>query len=533
MPGPIPAIDAKARVHDRSREIAFLDVREYGQYGEGHPFLAVPCPFSRMEDRVAQLVPRPSTPILLLDEDNGVAERASTILAGMGYRDVSWVEGGAAAWAGAGFTLFKGVNLPSKTLGELLEQEWHVPRIPIEDFARWQGEGRAFHLFDGRPASEHRKMRVPGAMSMPNGELPHRFGTVVSDDRTPIIIHCAGRTRSIVGAAGLALAGVPNPVYALENGTQGWALSGLTLEHGQIPAPLPVIHAEDRALSETRALALITTRQIPTVTLDRLRQFAADASRTLFVLDVRSAEEFAQGSLAGAVHAPAVQLVQATDQWIGVRRARIALLDDTGLRAAITAVFLRMLGYDVFILTGVETLVGETFACAETIAAPASPSLAPIEAREAVAAATERMAHLLDFRSSMEFRAGHLPNARWAIRPQLSGVRLDQSLPVFLAGPPEATDPPARDLAASGVKNIRQVTGDLEVWWKLGLAIAATPDQPSDREAIDFLFFVHDRHDGNMEAARRYLTWETGLVDQMDAAEGNEYRVGPSPFARR
>jgi len=42
---------------------------------------------------------------------------------------------------------------------------------------------------------------------------------------------------------------------------------------------------------------------------------------------------------------------------------------------------------------------------------------------------------------------------------------------------------------------------------------------PPDEQCIDFLFFVHDRHQGNKEAARRYLEWETGLVAQLDASE--------------
>ena len=38
-------------------------------------------------------------------------------------------------------------------------------------------------------------------------------------------------------------------------------------------------------------------------------------------------------------------------------------------------------------------------------------------------------------------------------------------------------------------------------------------------QLIDFLFFVHDRHDGNMDAARCYLKWETGLLAQLDDQE--------------
>jgi hypothetical protein len=64
--------EAKRRLH-ATGEIACLDVREHGQYGEGHPFLAVPCPYSRLETMVVGLVPRRDVPIILVDEGDGVA----------------------------------------------------------------------------------------------------------------------------------------------------------------------------------------------------------------------------------------------------------------------------------------------------------------------------------------------------------------------------------------------------------------------------------------------------------------------------
>ena len=42
---------------------------------------------------------------------------------------------------------------------------------------------------------------------------------------------------------------------------------------------------------------------------------------TLYLLDVRSKEEFEEGHMPGLVHAPGGQLVQATDQWVAVRGA--------------------------------------------------------------------------------------------------------------------------------------------------------------------------------------------------------------------
>ena len=45
---------------------------------------------------------------------------------------------------------------------------------------------------------------------------------------------------------------------------------------------------------------------------------------------------------------------------------------------------------------------------------------------------------------------------------------------------------------------------------------------------IDYLFFVHNRHDGCLEAARKYLEWETGLIEQMDEQEVGMFRRGPA-----
>ena len=40
-----------------SREIAFFDVREPGPFADGHPFFAVPLPYSRFELDIGHLAP--------------------------------------------------------------------------------------------------------------------------------------------------------------------------------------------------------------------------------------------------------------------------------------------------------------------------------------------------------------------------------------------------------------------------------------------------------------------------------------------
>ena len=68
---------------------------------------------------------------------------------------------------------------------------------------------------------------------------------------------------------------------------------------------------------------------------------------------MRTPEEFAAGSLPGAVHAPGGQLIQATDQWVGVRNARIVLIDGgENVRAPVVASWLKQLGCDAYVLEG-------------------------------------------------------------------------------------------------------------------------------------------------------------------------------------
>ena len=138
----------------------------------------------------------------------------------LGYTDLAILAGGTHAWKAAGYGLFRGVNVPSKTLGELVEHACHTPRITAQELSRMQAAGENFIIVDGRPFNEYNKMNIPGGICCPNAELPYRIASMAPDPATKIVVNCAGRTRSIIGAQTLINFGVPNPVVALENGTQ-------------------------------------------------------------------------------------------------------------------------------------------------------------------------------------------------------------------------------------------------------------------------------------------------------------------------
>src|SRR5437868_12089399 len=69
-------------------------------------------------------------------------------------------------------------------------------------------------------------------------------------------------------------------------------------------------------------------------------------------MDVRDPAEYRAGHLPGSAMAPGGQLVQETDSWLGVWGARVVLVDDTGVRARMTASWLRRMGWDAVVLEG-------------------------------------------------------------------------------------------------------------------------------------------------------------------------------------
>ena len=148
-------------------------------------------------------------------------------------RDLAVLEGGIRGWQAAGLTLFEGVYVPSKAFGEFVEQAYGTPHISAAELERLRAAGTDLVVLDSRPLDEYRQMCIPGGIDVPGAELVHRIHDLAPDPATLVVVNCAGRTRSIIGAQSLINAGVANRVVALENGTMGWTLAGLALEHGQ------------------------------------------------------------------------------------------------------------------------------------------------------------------------------------------------------------------------------------------------------------------------------------------------------------
>ena len=214
-------------------ELALIDVREELIFSRSHLLWARNVPLSRLELRFARLVPRRTTRIVLIDDNDGLAQRAADVLARAGYSDLSYLDGGTAAWAAAGFELFSGVHVPSKAFGEFIEHQSGTPSVSAEELDRLMRAGTNMVVLDSRPYDEYSRISIPTGINVPGAELVLRVHDIAPSPDTLIVVNCAGRTRSIIGAQSLINAGVPNKVVALRNGTMGWHLAGLACDHGK------------------------------------------------------------------------------------------------------------------------------------------------------------------------------------------------------------------------------------------------------------------------------------------------------------
>jgi rhodanese-related sulfurtransferase len=515
----------KAWLHD-AREIALIDVREAGEYGENHLFYAINVPYSRLEKDIVRLAPNPLVRLVIVDEDGAeLAKKAAQRLCALGYKQVYVLDGGNRAWRKSGRELFAGVNVPSKAFGEMAEHFFETPRIEATELRAKQIAGEDLVVLDGRPFNEYQKMSIPGAICCPNGELALRVPELIKSQSTTIVINCAGRTRSIIGAQTLRNLGLSNPIYALENGTQGWFLADFELEHGAqrrhgLDGPAETLEA-----SRQRAQKLAWSYKIQTIQSKTLMDWWHEKDRTTYLCDVRTPEEFARSHLPGASSTPGGQLIQATDQYVAVRGARLVLWDGDGVRAPVIAHWLAQMGWEVAVLD-YQTQPSEI------TTPPVNVSLSACKAKildpKGMQTIYDQDALIVDIRTSAAYRATHLKKALWCSRRDLSrkleGVA--NSTPIVIVSDDEVEARlAANDLMASGRLSTHYFPNFSATTGALGLECVSTPELPPDNERIDYLFFVHDRHDGNKAAARQYLAWEINLLNQLDDRESGAYRL--------
>ena len=521
----VSAQELKAELHDGG-ELALLDAREELKFGRRHHLMATCVPLSRLELMVDDLVPRRGARIVWCDDGEGLAERAAARMAALGYHDVAWLDGGLAAWEAAGFKIYSGIHVPSKAFAEVVEHEAGTPWISAQQLQGLIDSGADIAIYDSRSFEEYHNNSIPKAISVPGAELVYRFADLTPSPDTFVIVNCGGRTRSIIGAQSLIAAGVPNKVVSLKDGTMAWQLAGLEVVHGAERRPPQISsvglkHAEEGA---ARVAAHCGVLRIGMKTLSDWR--AEAAQRTLYVLDVRTPEEYAAGHLRGARSAPGGQLVQETDYHIATWGARVVLVDDNGIRATMTASWLKQMGWvDVAVLVAgpadgdwdkgphVQRVLG--------LDAIAPPQIEPLDLQKRLATGDVAV---VDLELSKRYAQGHIPGAWFAIRARLATAlpKIPASAAIVLT----SADGALAKLAAAELQGqaggpVLALAGGTQAWVQAGLPLETGATRLAD-EPDDVFLMPRERGQDREAAMREYLTWEINLVNDM--AEDDDHR---------
>lgn len=503
-------------------EYALVDVREAGVTAtQGSILLAVSIPLGVLELRAPVRIPRLSTPVVVYSRDSsdGLAERAAARLTALGYNDIRVLDGGVAAWAAAGHKVQSGGDhVIGQAFGEWIEHVYQTPHISVPEYRERVAAGEDIVLLDSRPIGEFENHSLPDGTSIPGAELVYRAAEVVTSPDTLVVVNCAGRTRSILGAQVLINAGLPNKVVSLEGGTQSWVLEGHELVHGKsVAAPLPTGAALEQAKAAAARFAeRFEITHIDTATLDRFR--AEAHTRSLYVLDVRTPEEYEAGHLADARSAPSWDVAPWTFRHVGTHNARIVLVDNDTVRATVAASWIAQIGWgEVFVvddaLTGQELVTGPADTTVET------PTVG-YRVIDAASLNSDTDAVVLDVSPSPTYRAGHLPGAHFTLRSRLPASVAD----IPGSGPITVTSEDsvlarfaAADLAQVTDRPVQVLDGGTLAWRSAGLPVETDSHtwlhEPEDVVRSGWREADPDRR---KDGFRWYLSWELGLVDELE-----------------
>ncbi len=438
------SIEALKELMRSDEEYALIDVREPMEYDRGHIFRTNNLQRSLLEFRISELVSVRHTRVILCDDNGQRAVLAADTLEKNGFSNVTYLDGGINAWEKAGNLVVKGTNVPSKAFGEQVANDYKVPQIPPENLKAWRDKGEDIVVIEVRPHEEvERTGSIPGAINIPGVELPIRIFDY-SASRKRIVVTCAGRTRGIMAAQTLRLMGVTD-VYDLKGGTMAWVLAGLNLDkeipRGSAPSEKSIREAESfgKKLAKEGNIRLLSCEELKAL-LDKAQK------ETVYLLDVRSAEEYAAGHLPNSIPAPGGQAIQIADSFVAVRNGNIVFISGENARAIVTAFWYKQMGYPkVFVLDGGVNAWAGAGMQLET----KRRRLAPLGMEEATKRVVKTDAAnlkkklegdkniaVVDVDLSRYFEQGHVPGAHWISRGwlefRIKGLIPNEKAPVVV-----------------------------------------------------------------------------------------------------
>lgn len=360
-----------------------LDVRQPEEYEAGHIQGAVPVPLREVGQNL-DLLPGINDEIIVICQGGYRAMIAGAALQVLGYENVRILKGGFGAWVGENLPT---VTEPTEgTPGDVpafdpvlqeaitdlllnLPEGWGI--VQANDLAAELAEDAPI-LIDVRSQGEYDSVGyIRGAQHIWINEFMANMDQWPADKDANIVVYCASSYRGNIAFVMMRLMGYTN-VRNLAGGMNSWLSAGLPVE-----GAAPVEATAEFDLQST--LTSYVDSLPPTFNALRVEDLEAKfANEEVFTLiDVRTADEYAEGFIEGAINMPLQELTDYMDL-LPDTSADIVIYCGSGHRSTLAMVALNVLGYEnaTSLLGGTRAWTNSELPLSEELV-EATPATAP------------------------------------------------------------------------------------------------------------------------------------------------------------
>ena len=320
---------------NNTKNISFLDIRERKEYVHGFAFGTVNCPFSKFKYLIKELVPDVNTTLILIGVKNiNQKTQIQKILKKLKYHRSFLIKGDYKIWKKKKFPLWSGEHTFSKAFGEWIEITSNIKNLYAKELYKIHKKKHNYLQIDARPKKEFEKFSLPQSVQCSGGELPCYINNT-ENLRKNYIVHCAGRTRSIIAYQTLKDFNFKNKKYVLNGGTQNWVLNGFDrkFKNQSKITSTKINYKNDLKLANNIAKKF----KIPSTQI-------MNKQTSYYNFQINSEiKNFKK--IPGWKQVNATTLIQSTDKFISSTNTKVLIFSNIPSSAVFTVIWLRRMGY--------------------------------------------------------------------------------------------------------------------------------------------------------------------------------------------
>ncbi|MBP6297898.1 MAG: hypothetical protein KA401_01015 [Anaerolineae bacterium] len=329
-----------------------LDVRQPEEYAAGHLDKSFNIPIRELGQNL-QYLPDLNADIVVICQGGGRATLAATSLGLLGYENVRVLKGGYGAWAAEELPFITDAYTSEAGTAPRFDAvvfeavDTYLSTLP-EGFGFVSAQNLATELMENPPLlidvrglDEWNAGYIDGAQYIWINEFMSRQSEWPADKDAKIVIYCGSGYRGSIATVMMRLMGYTN-VRNMSGGVNAWTAAGF---------PLVTTAPEFDLSAHLTSYLGSLPGTFNAVRVDDLATELA-AENDLLLVDVRTADEYTEGFIAGAINIPLQELTQHLDLLPALDRS-IVVYCGSGHRSAIAMTVLGSLGY-----SNVRSMIG-------------------------------------------------------------------------------------------------------------------------------------------------------------------------------